>query len=320
MYQTHQFTDEAPRLSSDNVAGNNIYAPSVLGLNPFDSSRRDSDIMAIGVLGAVVPGPASEISTESLTMPPSSDESRPDNKETVRDVPTTFFPGMASLHHDDIISSDIILISSDNVQFHVHLHVLYDASSNGFASLLPVTTQGSGIPVLNIPEQSDILNIILKTIYGNPIVDYRPAFEVLVTAVDLLERYGIQPQRYVRPTQPLFELIRFHIPRHPFDIYVLAAHYDLFQLAEAASFYLLSTALDTITEAQSMRMGAGYLKRLYDLHSRRIDALKSILIRSPEPHPPTPTCSLSDQNGVSRAWALSAAYLLWDAQPGKYTA
>ncbi|KAK0224979.1 hypothetical protein EDD85DRAFT_216836 [Armillaria nabsnona] len=239
-----------------------------------------------------------------------SDEGHRDNKERVVDVSTTFFPGMTS--HQP---ADIILISSDNVQFHVHLNVLYDASSTGFASLLNTTNTEPGIPVLNIPEKSDILNIILLMIYGKPIADYRPEFDVLVTAVDSLGKYGIQPQRYVKPAQPLFELIRFHMPRYPLDVYVLAAHYDLFELAQAASSHLLSARLETITEDQSMRMGAVYLKRLYDLHSRRIDALKNILIRAPEPHPSTPACSLSDQNGVSRAWALSAAYLIWDARP-----
>ncbi|KAK0225440.1 hypothetical protein IW262DRAFT_1355862 [Armillaria fumosa] len=315
MYQAHQSTNETPRFSSDNGTGNNIYAFSALDLNPFDSAvalrHLSGNIGSIGVPSNAVPRSASESTTDGLITPPSSDEgpSRPDNKETVLDVPTTFFPGMTG--HQP---ADITLISSDGVQFHVHLDALHDTSNNGFASLLNTTSSEPGIPVLNIPEQSDILNIILQTIYGKPIADYRP-FEVLVTAVDSLERYGMQPQRFVKPTQPLFELIRVHIPRHPLEIYILAAHYDFFQLAEAASSHLLSTALDTITEAQSMRMGAIYLKRLYDLHSRRIDALKSILIRSPEPHPSTSTCSLLNQNGVSRAWALSAAYLIWEARP-----
>ncbi|KAG7453058.1 uncharacterized protein BT62DRAFT_940359 [Guyanagaster necrorhizus] len=214
--------------------------------------------------------------------------------------------------------ADIILISSDNVQFHVHLHVLYDASGNGFASLLSTlssTRQEPGIPILTIPEKSDILNVLLLTIYSKPIADYRPMFNILVAAVHKLKEYGIQPERYVKPGQPLFELIRFHMPLHPLDVYVLAAHYDLFELAVAASSHLLSARLDTITDEQSMRMGAVYLKRLYGLHSRRIDALKNILIRPPEPHPSTSTCCLSDQTGVSRAWALSAAYLIWDARP-----
>ncbi|KAK0185944.1 hypothetical protein F5146DRAFT_1068607 [Armillaria mellea] len=313
MYHPHQTSNETPQFSSESISGNNIHAFSALELNPFDSTVAPChlpDNMAIGVFSKAAPGSASESSTDGLITPPSSDEGRPNNKETVVDMSTTVFPGMTG--HQPV---DIILISSDNVQFHVHLDALYNASSNGFASLLGTANQEPGIPVLTIPEKSDILNIILLTIYGKPIADYRPAFDTLVTAVDSLERYGIQPQRYVKPMQPLFEFIRFHIPRYPLDIYVLAAHYDLFQLAEAASSHLLSTALDAITEAQSMRMGAVYLKRLYDLHSRRIDALKNILIRSPEPHPSTPTCSLSDQNGVSRAWALSAAYLIWDARP-----
>lgn len=313
MYQAHQPTNETPRFSSDNIAPNNIYAVSALDLNPFESSvasrlLSDSNRMATGVSSNVAPGSASERTNDGPITPPSSDEG--DAKERIVDMSTTFFPGMTS--HQP---ADIILISSDNVQFHVHLNVLYDASNTGFASLLSTTNLEPGIPVLNIPEKSDILNIILLTIYGKPIADYRPAFEVLVTAVDSLEKYGIQPQRYVKPTQPLFELIRFHMPRYPLDVYVLAAHYNLFELAQAASSHLLSAKLETITEDQSMRMGAVYLKRLYDLHSRRIDALKNILIRAPEPHPSTPTCSLSDQNGVSRAWALSAAYLIWDARP-----
>ncbi|KAK0458558.1 uncharacterized protein EV420DRAFT_1620711 [Desarmillaria tabescens] len=259
--------------------------------------------MTIRVPSHLVRGPApasaQETTDEPLTPPvstgtnlqKSSDEGPNESKERFVDVSTTFFPGMTS--HP----TDIILISSDNVQFHVHLNVLYDASSNGFASLLATrstaTQPDPGIPILNIPEQSDILNVVLLTIY---------AFNVLVAAVDELEKYGIQPNRYVKPTQPLFELIRFHMPLHPLDVYRLPSH-------------LLSAKLDTITEEQAMRMGAVYLKRLYDLHSRRIDALKNILIRPPKPHLSIPTCSVSDQTGISRAWALSAAYLIWDARP-----
>ncbi|KAK0505246.1 hypothetical protein EDD18DRAFT_1128280 [Armillaria luteobubalina] len=311
-YQAQQSTNETPRVFSDHIAGDDIHALSAPDMNPFGSTVALPHLpgkMAIGVPSNAVPGSASESTTEGLITPPSSDDSCPDNKETGLDVPTTFFPGMTG-HQPP----DITLISSDGVQFQVHLDALYGRSSSGFASLPSATSPEPGITVLNVTEQSDVLSIILLTMYGKPITDYRP-FEVLVTAVDSLERYGMQPQRYVKPTQPLFELIRFHIPHHPLDIYILAAHYDLFQLAEAASSHLLSTVLETITEVQSMRMGAMYLKRLYDLHSRRMDALKSILIRSPGPHPSTPTCSLSDQDGVSRAWTLAAAYLIWEARP-----
>lgn len=214
---------------------------------------------------------------------------------------------------------DLILVSSDAVYFHVHTDVLHDASGNGFASLLEhlnSTREHSEISLVNVPEKADTLNVILLTIYSKSSADYQPSFAVLFTAVNELQKYAIDPKRYVQPSQPLFELIRFHMPLHPLEVYALAGHYDLFQLAVAASSHLLGYKLNTIPDETVNFMGALYIRRLYDLQMSRVEALKKVLVLPPEPHPSRPSCSLMDQTKIARAWALSSAYLIWDVRPG----
>ncbi|KAF8919282.1 hypothetical protein CPB85DRAFT_1278389 [Mucidula mucida] len=210
---------------------------------------------------------------------------------------TTFHRGMV---HDGR-SPDLILVSLDAVYFHVHINVLHDASGNGFASLLEQlssTRASSEVSLINVPESAETLNVVLLTIYDKSSADYRPSFEVLVTAVNEFEKYAIDPRRYVKPSLPLFELIRFHMPLHPLEVYSVAGHYELHELAVAASSHLLGYKLNTITDETVSFMGPLY-----------------VLVLPPEPHPSISSCSLMDQTKVARAWALSSAYLIWDVRP-----
>ncbi len=230
---------------------------------------------------------------------------------------TTFHRGMV---HDGR-SPDLILVSLDAVYFHVHINVLHDASGNGFASLLEQlssTRASSEVSLINVPESAETLNVVLLTIYDKSSADYRPSFEVLVTAVNEFEKYAIDPRRYVKPSLPLFELIRFHMPLHPLEVYSVAGHYELHELAVAASSHLLGYKLNTITDETVSFMGPLYVRRLYELHMNRTEALKKVLVLPPEPHPSISSCSLMDQTKVARAWALSSAYLIWDVRPGTF--
>ena len=215
---------------------------------------------------------------------------------------------------------DIVLVSSDEVYFHAHSYVLHEASGNGFASMLAElnsTRVSTQISVINIPEIAQTLNIVLLTIYGKSSADFRPTLEVLLDAVDEFEKFGIDPKRFIQPNLPLFDLVRFHMPLQPLRVYSMAGHYDLFDLAVAASSHLLGYKLGSIPDDTCTYMGALYVRRLYDLHISRTEALKKVLVQPPEPHPSTPHCSMMDQTKVARAWALSTAYLIWDVRPGK---
>lgn len=227
-------------------------------------------------------------------------------------VSTAFHPDV----HIDNIYPDIMLVSSDQVFFHVHLHRLLSASDNGFNALLPPPPDGSGlVPIVVLPEPAEILNIALHAIYNVPASQYAPSFETLSGTLDMLMRYGIPPARMVLPPTPLYALLLSHAPLRPIDTYALAAAHSLEDLAVAVSAHLLSFSLPTLTDELAARIGAHYLKRLFLLHHNRLTALKQLLLQPPAAHVDTPACGGSEQRRLTRAWALAAAHLVWDARP-----
>lgn len=229
-------------------------------------------------------------------------------------VSTTFFPG-ARLH---ALPPDLVLLSSDSVYFYVHRHVLLAASENGFNSLLLPTARTDPSPVglvVRLPESSTELNIVLHAIYNMSCAHYSPSFESLVSALTVMNVYGIPVKKHVTRYTPLYNLLLFHAPLYPLELYTLAASYDLYDLAVPTSSHLLSFSLASLTDEMADRIGPRYLKRLFFLHFGRSDALRRLLLPPPNPHPPTVTCDFTEQKKLTRAWALASAYFAWDARP-----
>ncbi|KAG5646589.1 hypothetical protein DXG03_002893 [Asterophora parasitica] len=253
-----------------------------------------------------------------MPTPPLSHDGSPihdDPPETSNlvSVSTTFYPG--SLHQS--LMPDAILLSEDSVFFYIHSHILLAASDNGFHSLLspPPPPSKDQDRIINVPETSAVINIILHTIYDMSCSHYSPSFSQLSTAVKRLPFYGIQPQSYIMTSTPLFTLLHSHAPLCPLELYTLAASFDLYELAVSTSSHLLSFPLSSMSDEMSDAIGPVYLKRLFFLHFGRADALKRVLLPPPHPHPPTEECDFSDQKKLTRAWALASAYLAWDARP-----
>jgi len=159
--------------------------------------------------------------------------------------------------------------------------------------------------------------VILHMLYGTSSAGHSPSFEVLVNAVDRMPGYDIQPVKLILPSTPLYNLLLSYAPLHPLDLYGLAAHHSLHSLAVTTSSHLLSYSLPSITDTQAERIGAIYLKKLLLLRVDRFTALKKILLKTPHPHAPTKACGFGDQKGLTRAWGLVSAYLVWDASLGR---
>jgi len=250
-----------------------------------------------------------------LPTPPPSHNSSPDDSEgTLVSVSTMFFP--AAQHPPQ--TSNVVLLSQDSVYFYVHSDVLLDKSTNSFRAMLPVSSSESDDgepPILNVPEPSPVLNIILHAIYDIPCAHDSPPFNVVVNAVDSMPTYGIDPKSTIVPSTPLFTLLLSQAPLFPIELFALAAHYDIFDLAVAASSHLLAFPPSRLSDQVVDRMGALYLKRLFFLHSGRVEAFKRVLGPPPHLHPPTPSCDFHLQKGLTRAWALATAPLAWDARP-----
>ena len=171
--------------------------------------------------------------------------------------------------------------------------------------------------IVPVSESSEVLNVVLHTIYNMCCSHYSPSIPTLSASIGSLKVYGIDLPLYISPSTPLFTLLLSHAPASPLEVYTLAAEHDLHEVAVSASPHLLSFSLPTLTDDIVQRIGPVYLKRLFFLHLGRSDALKRLLLPPPHPHAPTPDSDFTEQKKLTRAWALASAYLAWDARPGE---
>ncbi|KAJ6530108.1 hypothetical protein B0H19DRAFT_1192118 [Mycena capillaripes] len=251
-----------------------------------------------------------------LLTPPRSDDGVAEERATEVFMSIAFHSEVQHLSKPP----DLILLSNDAVFFHVHSHLLHDASTNAFRAMLPsFPSDNDELPILNVPEPSPVLNVILHAIYDMSCAHYSPPFETLLSAVDSMPVYGLDPRSTILPSTPLFTVLLSHAPLFPLQLYALAAHHDIFDLAVPTSSHLLAFPLHRLTDDTVERMGATYLKRLFFLHSGRAEALKRVLGPPPHPHSPTPACDFHSQKDLTRAWALASAYLAWDVRPDMST-
>ena len=173
---------------------------------------------------------------------------------------------------------------------------------------------GDPDPIVSLSESSNIINILLHTVYGVSCAHYAPSFEDLSRTVAVLPKYGLPIDVYLSPSTPLSTALSIHAPTSPLELYSLAASLDLYHLAVTASAHLLSLSPPLLSDECAVRMGPIYLKRLFVLHLGRTDTLKRLLLVPPRTHTPTGDCDYSEQKRVTRAWALASAYLLLDAR------
>lgn len=244
-----------------------------------------------------------------------------DFDESITSVSSTFHPNAQLARLDP----DLILVSLDSVIFYVHSDVVYITPSDGLQrSNMPPTPPQESYPneeygqkpsVISVPESSEVLNIILHTAYNISCAQYFPSFDQLSIAVNMLSNYGLDVQN-IRSTTPMYDVLLSNALTSPLELYALAGHHDLYDLAVATSPHLLSLSLSTITDEVCETMGPVYLKRLFFLHLGRCDALRRVLRLPPDPHPSTATCGIEEQKKMATAWAMASSYLVWDPKPG----
>ncbi|TEB22888.1 hypothetical protein FA13DRAFT_1740550 [Coprinellus micaceus] len=166
-----------------------------------------------------------------------------------------------------------------------------------------------------VPESAAVLNIIIHTIYNSPCAQNSPKFEELIEAVDKMPLYGLTPNTIILPKSPMHDLLLAHGALRPLDIYALAAYHNIPSLAEKVSSHLLGFSLSNINDEMACRIGAPYLRRLFLLHTNRLEELKRILPKPPYIHPATEDCSFESQAKLARAWAMGATHLAWEMRP-----
>ncbi|KAL1728508.1 hypothetical protein EV714DRAFT_215037 [Schizophyllum commune] len=189
---------------------------------------------------------------------------------------------------------DAVLISNDNVHFFVKGICLFPAFRNLLpargprVSGLPLPSASgasvSGLPSAHASDSAETLSIILHAALNRELVGFAPSVRAIGTALDRFNAYGLDASVLLAPGRPLHRLLASQIPTAPLSVYVVAARADAQALAAAASAHLLGEPVHTISDERAEAMGAVYLKRLFMLHRRRVDALRELLGRAPGVH------------------------------------
>ncbi|KAK1221535.1 hypothetical protein PQX77_015654 [Marasmius sp. AFHP31] len=183
---------------------------------------------------------------------------------------TAFYPGANRYY----LPSDLVLISQDMVYFYVHREVLQFVSRNHFHSLL--LSQGEPAAFVDVPEHSEILNIILHITYGMSVNRFAPTFEMLSYAMSRLEVYGIVPKIEITSNSAFHDTLMLHASVHPMKLYILASKYDLTDLAACTSMHLLAFPLSRFTDEMAEKIDPVYLARLLMLQRKRMRDLKQV--------------------------------------------
>ncbi|KAI0093014.1 hypothetical protein BDY19DRAFT_402627 [Irpex rosettiformis] len=220
-------------------------------------------------------------------------------------------------NHDSIPPNTIIL-SIDNTVFAVHHHRLLACSINNFGGYLQSNNLPSRENFISflVSEPSDVLNVLLHTIYNIPCDVYSPSLSSISSSLSTFDKYGLVPfERFLSKGTPLFTTILNRAVVDPIETYALAASYALEDLAVAASAYTLHVKLHTLCPDIVDKMGTRYMQRLYNLHGSRMDKLRELLDRKLYPHVATPTCSVEKRQVVSRALNLAGKQVMYDASP-----
>ncbi|EJF60404.1 hypothetical protein BD309DRAFT_974193 [Dichomitus squalens] len=205
---------------------------------------------------------------------------------------------------------DLVLITADKVAFYTHRRRLSHASSNSFGGLLFDTSDA-----IHVPESGTCIDLALRIMYGFPCAQLVPALEDIVDAVAALTKYGISVQKLAAPFLSLYQLILAYAPHRSIEVYALAGHYGLEELAVAVSSHLLAYDTSMLSDELSIEMGPIYIRRLFELHAHRRNALRNIVLRLPTMHPRTNECTEDTQWQLTQAWAYAAAEIVWEALP-----
>lgn len=220
----------------------------------------------------------------------------------------------------DGLPVDTALLSSDQILFFAHRHVLLASSNNKFADLLSSHTAeqsyARGISFPQARHSADVLNMVLHIAYALPPHAYVLSFDGLSIVAYALKAYGMDPISVFARGTHLYELVLTVAPVLPMEAYAFAAEHGLEELAVAVSPYTLSCKIHQISPALVDQIGLKYLHRLQVLHGMRMETLKNLLDVRLYPHVPVPDCTPMQRRVVGRAYELAAAQIFCAATPG----
>ena len=100
---------------------------------------------------------------------------------------------------------DTVLVSNDGVHFDVHCSRFPEFSGNNFGGLLAPPPDRTNARSIQLPEDSQIVNLILHVVYGVYFRPSSPSRQTLLATLRALHKYGIRPSFYVVPNSPIFD-------------------------------------------------------------------------------------------------------------------
>ena len=199
------------------------------------------------------------------------------------------------------------------------------ASANRFEGRLPeqingkersVLTVDGGVPVLALPEESTVVDILLHAIYGVRFDQPLTGFATVAAAVEAMKKYCISLHKYLAPQTPFHSLFLDSAPQCPLEAYTIAAENEIEPLAIAVSSYTLPYGAVDMPDELVVRMGPLYLMRIWGLHETRFEAMRESVKTPPCAHPPSRSCTPAERTGLAEAWKIAGSRLIWNFKPG----
>ena len=229
----------------------------------------------------------------------------------------------------DPIKPNTYILTSDRVLFVVHYHWLFAQSVNLFGGTLVDSARPTPEHpfVINLPESSNIINILLHAVYSLPCESSTPTFQCLAETFQSLIKYGFLPvQRYISRGTPLFNAVLAYARTKPVEVFALAASHRLGDLAVQSSAHTLDRSISKLSFETAAQIGTRYMYRLYNLHAMRTSTLKELLDMHPQfplhldPSSTNEHSSLAEDHTqvVTRAYQLAATQVFYSASPGKF--
>ena len=183
-------------------------------------------------------------------------------------------PSLMAPYDFDAPDADAILRSSDGKEFRVHRLILSLSSPvfQGMFSLPRITGSSPELPIIDVPERSDILQLFLQYLYPRspPRVTDISMWAALYTIAD---KYGTEVVM-----DPLRDML---IPRFletsPLRVYALASCWG-FEEAKTASRRTLTIDIsEGFSEEDAELMGSVACQKLYLLHIRRREKAQALV-------------------------------------------
>lgn len=162
--------------------------------------------------------------------------------------------------------ADFILRSGDKVDFHVH-RIILTLASPVFADMLslpqPPDAAGTERPVVDVSEDSEALDVLLRVCYPEPVPDF-PSLDLLHRVLGAAMKYEIHAAIVLAKNamvQPRF------MDESPLHVFVIACRLGLEDQAAAAARHAVERDLvEGVTCPGLDDISAGAYYRLLDLH------------------------------------------------------